>query len=62
MSDIGYRGLDDYTILGAPYHNYTIMGPQNRILIVKAPILHDLWRFTKVWRLRVIDFWGAQVW
>ena len=27
-----------YTIFGVPYYNYSIMGPQNPILIIKAPI------------------------
>ena len=28
-----------YTILGVPYYDYSILGPQNSILIIKAPIL-----------------------
>ena len=29
-----------YTILGFPYYNYKYIGPQNPILIIKAPRLH----------------------
>ena len=29
-------------ILGVPYYAYSIMGPQNPILIIKAPELHSL--------------------
>ena len=36
MSNIGALAIT-YTILGVPYCNYSIMGPQNLILIMKAP-------------------------
>ena len=38
------RGLDNYLYyLGVPNHKYTINGPQNPILLIKAPI----WEFQK---------------
>ena len=32
------RGLKNTTILGVPYHNLWYNGPQNPILIIKAPM------------------------
>ena len=32
-----------YTILGIPYYNYSIMGPQNHILIHKAHSISMSW-------------------
>ena len=43
-----------YIILGVPYYKYSIMGPQNPILIIKAPILEvgglspRIWEFLKI--------------
>ena len=44
-----------YIILGVPHYNYSIMGPQNPILIIKAPILEvggglspRIWEFLKI--------------